>query len=96
MSCRVCFHFYADEGNPKFYGTPDAEHEGHCTLHPVWLKVNGAHFCSHMLLYSHRTGNMGAREHAAWERAESARQRAMAAEKTLKKVRKELRELKAR
>ena len=100
MTCSACNHAVKSwwpEGRYDYEWTGNREDEIYrCTLNPVWLDVKADHFCSHET--RSRTAadfdEMRRNNIRHWREKSKLRERALTAEKKLKAVRKELRELK--
>lgn len=57
MPCLYCYRWVeisSPSAAQSWKAKPKAR-TGHCTLNPVWIETNGAHFCSHLALNQDRT-----------------------------------------
>lgn len=96
MSCRFCAIWRKNED----YDWKRDDNAGMCTLNPVWVETNDQHFCSHFLMEVAYPGEStlvfenNRALHAAIKSSAAERKRRMAAEKTSKQLRQQIKILK--
>ncbi len=96
MSCRFCAIWRKNED----YDWHRDDNAGMCTLNPVWVETNDQHFCSHFLMavqYASESTLMFENNralHAAKQLETVERKRRIAAEKTSKQLRQQIKALK--